>query len=237
MRYLLVVGFVCDVYRREPRARLFFNNQLLDEFNIKHFTQNKNLIDPNKKLKNLLDPYNVELYRKYIIESLPPLFFYEIDIDDRLKKSSIRIDIDNNDSNYVNGFISKSTLLTCSILSLLPLNKKIFRWFSEKMINKMFTDRYAWFRRDHINSFFGGYRGNIHNKTTWIGNNGQLAGQNIKESLVSYNIGGSGGLHCNLIKKYGIMMPELVETKRSYLYKIHSYVVESLYNKYEQHAN
>ena len=35
MKYLLVVGFHCDVYRREPRARLFFNDKLIDEFNIK----------------------------------------------------------------------------------------------------------------------------------------------------------------------------------------------------------
>ena len=31
MKYLLVVGFHCDVYRREPRARLFFNDKLIDE--------------------------------------------------------------------------------------------------------------------------------------------------------------------------------------------------------------
>ena len=36
MRYLLVVGFACEIYRREPRARLFFNNNLIDEFYIKH---------------------------------------------------------------------------------------------------------------------------------------------------------------------------------------------------------
>ena len=40
MKYLLVVGFACDVYRQEPRARIFVDNKLIDEFNIQHHESN-----------------------------------------------------------------------------------------------------------------------------------------------------------------------------------------------------
>ena len=34
MKYLLVVGFACDIYRQEPRARIFIRDKLIDEFYI-----------------------------------------------------------------------------------------------------------------------------------------------------------------------------------------------------------
>ena len=57
MRYLLVVGFHCDVYRKEPQARIFFGNKLIDEFYIpnckdtlptviKEFSQNRHILQP-----------------------------------------------------------------------------------------------------------------------------------------------------------------------------------------------
>ena len=52
MKYLLVVGVTCKVYKKEPRARLFFNEQLIDEFYIPHQDDKKNLIHPSFNLKH-----------------------------------------------------------------------------------------------------------------------------------------------------------------------------------------
>ena len=50
MRYLLVVGFACDVYRREPRARIFVGDKLIDEFLVSH--EKDKLTNTQKKWKN-----------------------------------------------------------------------------------------------------------------------------------------------------------------------------------------
>ena len=107
MRYLLVVGFYCDVYRREPQARLFFNDQLIDEFNIQHCLENKNLISPygisiypsspDKSTNYTLEPTSIKFREDttskslmtYYSKSLPTLRLYEVNIDNQLKKSSI----------------------------------------------------------------------------------------------------------------------------------------------------
>ena len=49
--YLLVVGFICNVYRKEPKVRLFLNEKLIDEFNIKNRSEK---IDSDNKKNNLL---------------------------------------------------------------------------------------------------------------------------------------------------------------------------------------
>ena len=74
MRYLLVVGFNCKVYRREPQARLFFNEKLIDEFNIKHYLSSKlptaiHRLDPltNKKYKYICIYTAYIVVRRYIM--------------------------------------------------------------------------------------------------------------------------------------------------------------------------
>ena len=102
MRYLLVLGLFCNVYRKKPRIRLFFNNQLVDEFNMPHQPKNKNLINPRINLKHLLQPLTQKMQIEYAEKCLPPLLFYHIDVDNQITQTQIRIDIDNNDSNYNN---------------------------------------------------------------------------------------------------------------------------------------
>ena len=58
MKYLLVVGFSCDVYRREPRARIFVGDRLVDEFCIKHNVNSEISEFIRKKLH--LDEFKVE---------------------------------------------------------------------------------------------------------------------------------------------------------------------------------
>ena len=61
MRYLLVVGFACEVYRREPRARIFVGDKLIDEFTISHSTDNLFTL----KKKNIDSSYP-----KYILNNI-----------------------------------------------------------------------------------------------------------------------------------------------------------------------
>lgn len=227
MKYLLVVGFACEVYKKEPRARLFFNEKLIDEFYIAHQIEKK-FINRLENLKHPLEPRFGKIIDEYILNTLPPLRFYSIDVDDRLKKVSISIDIDNDDSNYTNGFETHSTKLQFTVLSLLPVDRKIYEWFFIKARNKKYTtEKYAWYQKKKYNHFFS-----LRRDLTWLGRNGQKF-----DKVVGYTIGGSGYFNCEVIKKYGILLGKIQYPKYAYIYSTQPDLNQILYDKYEKHAN
>jgi hypothetical protein len=228
MRYLLVVGFSCKVYKKEPRIRLFFNEQLIDEFNVSNYPKSINFTgDVNKilNLKHPLEPYTLKTTIKYIKDFMPPLRFYNLNVEDQLQRSQIRIDVDNNDNNYNNGFMTKSTLLQFKILSLLPADRKIYEWFKLKSWNQKYTHKYAYYWKKPSNNFFMLQFG-----STWLG-------KNQRSLIAMHDIGGSGSLHCELIKKYGILLPKLLNPKQKYIYVVTDPIHKLIYDKYEQYAN
>jgi len=221
MKYLLVLGLYCNVYRKEPQIRFFFKDQLVDEFNVKHHPD----IDNISTHKDILKPKGKKLQlESYLIKSLPLLRVYEIDIIDSIDQAQIRIDIENNDNNYTNGFVNKSTFLCFREFLLLPKDPSLYRRFLYSARKRLNSVNYAWYRRD--NYFF-----DLTTCSTWIGNNGQT----IKyRKLRYYTIGGSGTLSCQLYKKYKILIP-LVH--RPYQYTMDNVMYDYIYNKYYQYAN
>ena len=232
MRYLLVLGFTCDVYRREPRARLFFNEKLIDEFHIPHQDDKRNLTNPIDNLKHLLTPYSEKIEIEYLQNKFPTLRFYELDVDDKLQQALIRIDVDNNDSNYINGFMTKSTQLQFKILSLLPADRKIYEWFKQKAQNQRLTSRYVWHRKKLYNALFS-----LIEESTWIGKNGQKFNNLAHFDNDLCIIGGSGSLHCKLIKKYGMLLVKFRCPKHTYIYRVRNSFHKIMYDKYEKYAN
>jgi hypothetical protein len=63
----------------------------------------------------------------------------------------------------------------------------------------------------------------------WKGNNKQFF-----KSLKGQNLGGSGIVNCNLIKKYKIFMPKLL---KPYRFRFQEYLIKVIFDKYKQHAN
>ena len=230
MKYLLVIGFSCDVYRQEPRSRIFLGDKLIDEFSIQHHGNSLNLAC--KKFyssTHILQPLlnmGIEL-KNIVVKNFPPLKFYEIEIDKQLKELELRIDIDNSDSNYNNGFITNSTLLRLEICYFLPLDKKLLSRLIKIRKKNLINKNYASFHSNK-NTIF---RLN-ENGIEWIGKNTQ----NFKpKSYTTYTIGGNGYFSCKLVKKYGIFISKLFQ---SYRYRIYgTSIFDYLINKYQQHAN
>jgi len=228
MRYLLVMGFFCDVYRREPRARLYFNNKLIDEFFIENHIKK---IDLELSTKHPLEPIPMQNRIKHCEKSLPPLHIYELDIHKESKHVNIRIDISNDDNNYTNGFMTQNTLLQCRVLSLLPKDKSVHDYFVHYLRHKRLSHRYAWFRKNKMNLLI-----DLTNSVEWRGNNGQKYSFSPGQ-FCNYNIGGSGSLHFELIKKYGMLIAKLPIPNKPYLYDMPDLIDNIIYNKYTQHEN
>lgn len=251
MRQLLMLGFYCEVYRRQPRCRVYVNDVLLDEFDISHA--------PCKQV----DINNVQLSpsffgQEYARLKLNTPFLKYIEFDDRgTNKVDIRIEIQNNDNNYANGFMTKCTRV---ILSHIFLSSK-------KLLNRMDYLKNNW--KFSLKNY------HIHNKrdidTYYLNKKNQIfenfsaemilnfpgivQEQKLVEEIRSYCnnwqdlppwwkcytsdwwIGSSGYFYLTLKKKLGFWRHE--KDRRIGRWKIGriNTLVQELYDKYKQYEN
>lgn len=126
MRQLLILGFYCEVYRQEPRCRVYVNDVLLDEFDIRHSPLRHS---PRKHV----DVNDIQLNPNFFSQSYARIekntpFLKCIDFDDHdAKEADLRIEIQNNDNNYANGFMNKYTCVMLNQIFLL----------SKKLLNRI----------------------------------------------------------------------------------------------------
>ena len=229
MKYLLVVGFACEVYKKEPRARIFVGDKLIDEFYILHHKETLTpAIENFQQNRHILQPFSLikEFYIQ--IKNFPPLRFYEIDIDTTLDRTELRIEIKNSDSNYTNGFITNSTIIKLQVCYFFPLHKKFLLRFKEIKNKNRQTQNYAWYRI-YKNYIFNLTVNSLH----WQGKNGQIVDSG-RDYLYDYYLGGDGVFTCELVKKYQILMNKPKKTTR---YNFDNTLIDYFLNKYEQHEN
>ena len=213
MKYLLCMGFFCNVYKVEPKVRIFLNDILIDEVTLEH--QDK--IFANRETHFLC---NTPLGDSPL-KNLPKFFIYNIDIDDDWKKIKLKLDVDNDDSNYSNGFMTKSTLLILDYFFLLPENKNLYFKFKDWRRKKMISADYAWFCS--------------HNRDLFSYATSLLWHQNERKKLeIGECVGGSGYFECELHKKYKIFMPNLPQP---YRFSLQEKLIEYIYDKYSENEN
>jgi len=230
MRYLLVMGFACEVYRREPRVRIFVDDRLLDEFNISHTPCNTNE-KWNELLKksHILHPTVQSEINNAIISSFPPLKFYELQADDKINDLAIRIEINNNDNNYTNGYMTRSTLISLEVCAFFPLQTKLLQQLEKIKNRRRISKNYAWYRSRKNIVFDLAINGMI-----WHGKNGQKNLPYINNIYYKSRLGGDGVYVCKLTKKYGILITALA---RAYIHNFNYPIMNYFIDKYEQHAN
>ena len=167
----------------------------------------------------------------------PKIFVYII--DDKILQMSqnkLRIEINNSDSNYSNGFLTKSTLLHLNIFYIMPYElfkdpidytQKYLEIYSRKSTSyelKKIIDYYKKRIRWPLN---------LNHCFTLIDNN------NKKEEMFNNVFGGNATLEIKMKKKYGIWWAEKIFPKGffwiNYLF-IKDFIVE-LSDKYKQDEN
>ena len=175
MKYLLVVGFACEVYRQNPRARIFVGGRLLDEFYISH---HKDTLNPAVRAflqnRHVLQPFSITEFVNMEIKNFPPLRFYEIEEDKTLDQMELRIEIKNSDSNYNNGFITNSTLLKLQVCFFFPLDRRLLSRLIKIRKKNFINKNYAWYKNNK-NIIFE----LINNGIAWKGENTQMFNSRI----------------------------------------------------------
>lgn len=225
MRYLLLVGFDCQIYRQKPQARIFVGDKLIDEFCISPHCNDGFLSNNYFANVHRLQPFSYKEYVNFSIKEITFLKFYEIEIEKKCNRLELRIDINNNDSNITNGFYTKSTYIKLKRLFFFPYSKNILSHLYQIKIKNSIGKNYAWYKRTKHTIF------NIIRNVKWYGKNKQLIDSTNFEH---HNIGGSGYFHCELYKKYGIFIPPSIKPNR---FNLDYYLIDYFFNKYKQYAN
>ena len=113
MKYVLGLGIKCKKYKKNPTIKIFLNNILLDEYN---------LHGDEKDISLSFSDIN-PISRREIIRTSPfcnKIKFYTINNDILYEENNLTIDVINDDSNYTNGFITRSTLIDFNTLVFFP---------------------------------------------------------------------------------------------------------------------
>ena len=237
MRQLLMLGFYCEVYRREPLCRVYVNDVLVDEFNIPHAPR-KNL-DSNIDMNiDVLNPTNTKInhYPNFfrLISNNPFLKYIEFDDLDS-KTLDVRIEVDNDDNNYSNGFISQCTLVMLSYIFLSSKkvldrlgdieNKWKFNHKSYHINHKNKIDSYAFYFRQRTSIFMN------------FADDMKLNFGKVSEGMPSEQWLGKTG-HFSLALKKKLVFWQLQTDLRKMRWKVGlSEAVRYLYDKYRQHED
>lgn len=137
MEYCLFTAWDCTVYKKEPLVRVFFGDKLIDEYNIKcnnHKFINFCHDEGKKKLPSyhVLQPNPMPevFFRSPIpLEILLEKTFYKIykiHLDEK-SEIQLKIEIENDDNDYSNGFLNKMTLISLVDQFLMPTNKNLIQ--------------------------------------------------------------------------------------------------------------
>ena len=198
MKYLLGVGFVVTKkYKKSPIARVYIDNKFLDEVTIDNYPNRKGKWERDtkiwiynrdyanykhkgprwsKKLNKLLPTY-------YIFDDTEDNFplrwkFYIIDEDVLKNSKEVKVEVKNSDSNYTNGFMTKTTLMNLFSF-LIPIKYLKFFCkdgdkFKQEFIQAVVDKRY-------------GYTNFAQNRAHVTNTNRHEIGLQLTSRLITYN--------------------------------------------------
>ena len=172
MSYILCLAIQGYQYKKEPLFRLFLDKKFLYEFNLKFkknaddfpkkFSDNiyehifdKNYIINKNPLQNGNILQNIISLKKNILTSDLHYFFFELDKNQLYNSEKFVLEIFNNDSNFTNGFLTKSTRISIKLMYLIP--KKIlkdYKNFFKSWEDKIQEEKNSCKSLDDIKNFY-----------------------------------------------------------------------------------
>jgi hypothetical protein len=146
MSYILGIGLLYKKYKKNATIRIYIDNNLIETYQL---TQN---VDPIKipitiieRIKKKFTWFNRKWFNHPDTmqnKCKIPKFLKLIEIEEEKLTGEVRIEVDNDDSNYTNGFMSKSSLIEPNFFILCPKkllknNGQFFFEFQENLYKKI----------------------------------------------------------------------------------------------------
>ena len=136
MKYIFGFNVGVKLYKKFPKFKIFADDRLIDELHLDESNLHKDTYVFNK------DSYPDEDKDVWYQDRFVNKKIHLYKIDGNYLNKNITIDIENNDNNYTNGFMTKSTLVYFSNIFLIPENLHIGipdlieKWLDPKNIVK-----------------------------------------------------------------------------------------------------
>lgn len=177
MSYLLCLGLVSQKYKKDPTIQIKFDDVFLYEFELESYTSKKiarewndtfksyvydkeylKYLSSTDKLSPVNSYYKAKNYTgKHILSQDLKIYFFKVDKNLVLNTKKIKIIIDAKDSNYTNGFMTKSTLCSLRLAYIIP--QEIFD-NHEKFLNEYDKKIYDYNRTQNTTFDFKKYYAN-----------------------------------------------------------------------------
>jgi hypothetical protein len=214
---------------------MYYRNFGYDRNQLKFFKDNTHILDPRDQFsfRNIKFEDICKIKEEF---KHPKFFLYFIDNEHLISSNGVvRIEIKNSDSNYNNGFMSKSTLLTLHSFYVIPetwLDNPIERTQHHLDTYSRNTTVY---NLTELKKFYKG------TKTAWPFNLQKyfILENKEKKQFNQFIFGGDHTLTIKLKKKYNLWWGET--TKNIGFFKINAmfikYLIVDLLNKYKENEN
>ena len=192
MQYVLGLAILCKKYKKTPTIRLFIDNRFIDEFKVDDTTK---LFDgPVIHAHSRKSGFENALITDGELRLSFPNKYKIFEINEKIFKndSKITFEIQNKDSNYVNGFITRSTVIAMHNIFLIP--KSLLKRY--KLIFK------AFYKHRRI------YKEEKRLQKGWSGWPSAAVGRQFNKPTIFHNswIGDNATIEYNIQKKHGIYM-------------------------------
>ena len=140
MRYVLGISFYYKKLKKNAKMRIFAGDHLIDEFTVENDIGPKAVVNTdtksyryrflaNDKYKSTQDTNMSGPGQNYYYCNFPPKKMSLYEIDESVLQKEIRIECENDDTNYTNGFMTKWSYVQFYYIFLMPkslFNKKRF---------------------------------------------------------------------------------------------------------------
>ena len=207
MEYVLGIGTrLVEKYKKNPNIQIFINGILEDEFVISNTEQSvsEHSFARNWKENLYSDVVGMkeEIKRSFHVPKSMKLFYLN---SEKLKPGTLQIKVDNADSNYTNGFMTKSTTIQMYPIFLIPASM-----LEKNTLHKLYTSIEDGANRfdktdKHINYSLNSFRNFIENEDPvweWPVITRYLVNGQSKNSFSI--LGGSFAIEFDIYKKHGL---------------------------------
>lgn len=191
MKYVLILSFRAQIYRYEPRVRVYFRDAMIDEF---HVPEHK-FDDPKK----------------------PTIHAYVVEVPKELKEAEIKLKILNHDNNWTNGFMTKDTNIWLEEIHFFPepLMNNLYQFYPDKRnihenFRNMRINVLGNSRSHDKNALF-----DLIEYVSFHRIEGLHNGEEVQQ-IRHLKFGGSGFYSVKLYKKYGILIPKNMQHPRKF---------------------
>lgn len=123
MKYQLILGIIFEKYKDPAKIDIFLDDTLLDSFELDqdYPATDQMLSMIERRWIDVWKPAEVWQDARWRNRWLQkPRFFKVYEIDEEKVKGSVRLDVSNSNSNYTNGFMSKSSIMKLGLIALFP---------------------------------------------------------------------------------------------------------------------